>query len=202
MNREKNIIGKRFSRLVVIEKDHDKEPFLRPNSKGAMWKVYYYKCKCDCGNIVSVRKDLLKNISSKTRGTQSCGCLQKEAMKRIGKEKRLPIGEAQFNELLCAYRRSARKRNISFDLSKEEFKKLTKQECFYCGEPPSQIFKSRKIEGYIYIYNGIDRIDSDIGYKKGNTVSCCKKCNISKHDMPQNEFFEMVKKIYRKHNLK
>lgn len=69
-NKEKNkklikdLTGKRFGKLTVIEKVDSK-------IKG----IARWKCKCDCGNIVEVNgKDLrYKN------GTRSCGCLQKEA---------------------------------------------------------------------------------------------------------------------------
>lgn len=54
-------IGKKFGRLTVIQ-DY------RTND-GKHW----CKCKCDCGNIVSVRYDSLN------RGhTLSCGCLRSE----------------------------------------------------------------------------------------------------------------------------
>lgn len=56
-----DLTGKRFGRLVVIGRDDKKAR-----------KVYYY-CKCDCGNIKSVRSDSL--IAGLIR---SCGCLKKE----------------------------------------------------------------------------------------------------------------------------
>lgn len=58
----KNIDGKRFGRLIVLESIWDE--FDKP-------KV---KCQCDCGNIVIInRNDVICNH------TLSCGCLQKEA---------------------------------------------------------------------------------------------------------------------------
>lgn len=44
--------------------------------------------------------------------------------------------------------------------------------------------------------NGIDRLDSSIGYVKTNVVSCCTKCNYAKHEMTIDEFKEWIKKIY------
>lgn len=41
---------------------------------------YFSVCKCDCGNIISVRSDALK----KPVPTNSCGCLQREAIKTHG----------------------------------------------------------------------------------------------------------------------
>ena len=53
----KNRIGERYGKLVVIEQDENKKD-----------KVYW-KCLCDCGNIVSVSANNLC-----TGNTQSCGC--------------------------------------------------------------------------------------------------------------------------------
>lgn len=40
-----------------------------------------YKCQCDCGNIIIVKADYLKNGT-----TKSCGCLRKEKMKKLGEK--------------------------------------------------------------------------------------------------------------------
>lgn len=59
-----DLVGQRFGRLKVLERDHSR--------KGAT----YWFCQCDCGNKVSVNGQNLK------RGlTKSCGCLQKEKIK-------------------------------------------------------------------------------------------------------------------------
>lgn len=59
-----DLTGQKFGRLTAIEPAY--------KEKG----VYYWKCKCDCGNEVYVRKYLLLNGS-----TRSCGCLSKELKK-------------------------------------------------------------------------------------------------------------------------
>ena len=61
----KNLIGQRFGKLVVINRDENRE-------KGHQKKVYW-NCICDCGNIKSVQSQNL--LSGKT---QSCGCVQKQ----------------------------------------------------------------------------------------------------------------------------
>lgn len=60
----KNLTGKKFGRLTVIERD------LSIDSRKAHWV-----CKCDCGNIKTIRSDSLQSQ------TKSCGCLQKEKAK-------------------------------------------------------------------------------------------------------------------------
>jgi len=66
------------------------------------------------------------------------------------------------------YKRSANKKRVKFELSKEYFDKLTKDDCEYCHRTPTTWF-------------GIDRIKPEGGYVVGNVVSCCWDCNLDKH---------------------
>ena len=61
-----DLTGQKFGRLLVIEPDASK-----PTGAG---KAIYWKCKCDCGNICSVRYDKLVNGD-----VRSCGCYSQEA---------------------------------------------------------------------------------------------------------------------------
>lgn len=63
----KNLIGQKFGRLTVIERDKSK--------KGG---AAYWICQCECGNITSVRSDALTTAKNPTK---SCGCLAKEKAK-------------------------------------------------------------------------------------------------------------------------
>ena len=56
------MIGRRFGKLEVIALD----PERRPPSR-----AFYWVCRCDCGNVVSVWGS---NLRRKTRGVRSCGC--------------------------------------------------------------------------------------------------------------------------------
>lgn len=70
------------------------------------------------------------------------------------------------NMLYSKYKCSAKTRNLSFLLSKIQFKRLTSQNCHYCGLEPLQVSSHRYknyARGY-YLYNGIDRKDSNMGY--------------------------------------
>ena len=58
----KPMIGKVFGRLTVLEKMYTKK------GRGA-----YYKCICECGNIVIVQGTMLRS-----KNTTSCGCYNKE----------------------------------------------------------------------------------------------------------------------------
>ena len=69
MRKRKNLTGQIFSKLIVIEFDEEKY-----KEKGRT----YWKCRCECGNIVSVQTSNLLNSN-----TKSCGCLQKEKVSQV-----------------------------------------------------------------------------------------------------------------------
>ena len=52
-----DITGRRFGKLTVTE-------LYQPASTGLIWK-----CRCDCGNIIYVRSEMLLN-----RIKEDCGC--------------------------------------------------------------------------------------------------------------------------------
>lgn len=59
--KHKDLTGSKIGRLTVLEEVNKKD------------EKYYYKCKCDCGNIKVIEADLLT-----TEKTKSCGCLGTE----------------------------------------------------------------------------------------------------------------------------
>ena len=170
--RRKDLKGKTFSFLLVLERDSSQK------NQSSKWK-----CLCTCGNyFIALQTELL---SGKTK---SCGCFRRG---------RLSFGENGFNRLYNTYERRAKQKEISFNLSKEEFKEITSKNCFYCGVKPKQKAPAtaRKDYGY-YTYNGIDRIDSTKGYEKDNIVPCCGQCNVSKNNYSYDEFLEWVGRVY------
>lgn len=86
------------------------------------------------------------------------------------------------------YQRDAKKRNFNFNISFENFTKITSNNCFYCGD-----FSEGKN------YCGIDRVNSDLGYDITNCVSCCEQCNSMKLNWTVEEFLKKIEKIYIKH---
>lgn len=67
MYKHNDLLGKEFGRLTVIAEAG------RTNDRHILWE-----CKCTCGRIVNVSS---KELSS--GHTKSCGCLQKETIKKI-----------------------------------------------------------------------------------------------------------------------
>lgn len=179
------MIGQKFNSLTVLELSE-----VRRGKK--IWL-----CKCDCGKTAQAT-----GYSLETGKTKSCGCSHREASiknARIGSDKiLLPNNGGAIRALYRIYKRSARERNIaSFNLSLEVFQKLISQNCQYCGTPPSQRFKW--VSTGDYMYNGIDRIDNNIGYEISNVIPCCKNCNTAKYTRTQQEFITWAKRIAAKH---
>jgi hypothetical protein len=168
MKVRKNLIGKKFGKLLVLDLFSKNEKDNTP-----IWL-----CECDCGNKLTIKSRLL--LENKTK---SCGCLF-----------RLDFGEGAFNSLFKRYKYGANERNLEFQISETEFRKLTKQNCYYCGVEPKQIIKTAGNGDYIY--NGIDRLNNDIGYVYDNIVSCCGICNRDKNIMNASEFITMIDMIY------
>jgi len=171
----KNLDGKKFGRLTAIKRDTKK--------KGTYWI-----CKCGCGKEKSI------NASSLVEGnTKSCGCLAKEIC-RTTKNGR----PTELNGIHRQYKMDAKKRGYVFDLTLDDVEQLIKNNCFYCGIPPYRTYKSHRTSED-YLYNGIDRINNDVGYVKNNCVTSCKPCNRAKDIMSYVEFVNWIKRIRTHH---
>lgn len=175
-----DISGQRFGSLVVLER--------LPNTYSPSGAQYTnFLCQCDCGN-----KHVTQSKSLLAGRVKTCGC-------GIGlppSPRRLEEGESAKKILYSRYKREAKQRNLPWSLSMEDFEKLTSSNCSYCGKAPSQSSAAGRKGCYgDYIYNGIDRKDSKIGYETSNVVPCCKVCNRMKGDMTSESFIEHVSKI-------
>jgi hypothetical protein len=153
----------------------------------------YWICKCICGNIFQASSQhIRKNI------IYSCGCKRR---------RKNGISSYDFNakRKYEQYKIGAKNRGLCFDLTLNEFISITQRNCYYCNSKPSQIhvvkYKSELNNNEPFIYNGIDRIDNDKGYKINNCVPCCGFCNKMKHKNSFNDFTIKIKKIYENLNL-
>lgn len=174
--------GHTYGRLTVVKKAGSRRSGGRLR---AMWL-----CRCDCGNETVVFGGNLRDGSS-----TSCSCYQKETARPFGDRRRLPYGEAAFNHYYSWTKYYAKERKLEWRLTKQEVRKLSKQNCFYCGTPPQQISKSESNNGD-YVYNGMDRVDNDVGYTPENVVSCCKQCNMAKRSRSVEEFKNWAIALY------
>lgn len=173
--------GRKFGLLTVLRFAETKD--------GHAWWV----CSCACGNEPTLPAWRLKPGGS-------CGCkLTPEGGVSAPKGKRSP-GEAARWHVLRQYEKNAESRGHAWELTEEDFDRLTSSDCHYCGAPPSNGFTTGKYAGAGFVYNGIDRVNNDEGYIAGNVLPCCTICNISKRARTYAEFMEWIGRLVA-HNM-
>lgn len=172
MSRKCKKIGKRNGRLIV-------------QSTATIQGRTYYICLCDCG------KETIIQCSNFISGsTVSCGCFQKEQVTLRSSKK---PGEAIKKSIWHYYRRNAKTRHLTWELTFEQFLSFIFSPCHYCATIGGTITKQR---GNSLAHNGIDRFYNDEGYSIKNCVTCCKRCNIAKSNMHPRAFEEWLQNVY------
>lgn len=143
----------------------------------------YFKCLCECGNAFIDRCEEIKN-----KENRSCGCKTHEL---LGKQRKLPGNTAVINKIMRSYIAGAKRRDLDFLLSREEFEEFLLANCGYCGAPP--ISTAWRVSGKFkkkeqIICNGIDRKNNSLGYTKDNCLTACRRCNRAKLDSSFEDF--------------
>lgn len=195
----KSVRRKQFDKYTIcrecnINKSHDSMlgehgiyevlSFSHANSRRAL----FYSCKCKLCNKLSIvqKRDIEIN--------QRCSRCNEQTDDSIT----LIYYKKYLNEAL--------RRNLTFDLSYEEFKNLVTSNCYYCGDSPqysknlTKYYNKSKDRGSIY-FNGVDRKNSLIGYTTDNCVSCCSVCNRMKNNFTEDLFKDKIVKIYNNLDL-
>lgn len=88
------------------------------------------------------------------------------------------------------YENSAKRREIEFELTKEDVDQLKSNECYLCGR------KTNKDH-----INGIDRFNNNMGYIKGNCRTCCADCNYMKREYEYDMLINKLQDIIKYHNI-
>jgi hypothetical protein len=185
----KDIIGKKFGLLTVVEYSHP--------SFGSRGK-HYWKCKCECGNTSTVRDSHL--LSGTIR---SCGCLHRKQgkdspfFKGCGEIpldyfsiiRRGAIGGGKLN-------RKPKEFNITIEYIWELFLKQ-KRKCALSGLEIG--FEGTRLENKCKNTSrftaSLDRIDSSLGYLVGNIQWVHKHINIMKNSFDTQTFLYYCKSI-------
>lgn len=152
--------------MEIGEKHHKLTALFKTNRKVENGN-YYWLFSCDCGGHL---ESLPANVRRTSGGTTSCGCVQKKRQH----------GKAWLSQMIYDYKKHAEKLNVTYELTRDTFEQLVSEPCRYCGDP------SR---------NGIDRLNSNLGYTEANCVPCCKVCNYMKRKMSVMEFIGHVRKV-------
>lgn len=82
------------------------------------------------------------------------------------------------------YLKRASKKDLEFELTKEQFTKFINHNCYYCNKKSSKTHK-----------NGVDRKDNDIGYIISNCSSCCSQCNYMKGCLNDKDYIDTCKRV-------
>jgi hypothetical protein len=180
--------GKKFGRLTVVG-------FAGINKRHfTLWE-----CECECRN-----KCIVKGVNLQLGLTQSCGCLAHDYHvqqgKRIAQLNPLRAGthrkDVAFRDLIRQYKQNARARNIAWEITDEDFRRLTGSPCYYSGLAPAHVFRTKS--GDLYVYNGIDRVDSTKGYTLENCVPCNPAINKMKFELSQEQFIALCRLVARR----
>ena len=162
-------------------------------------KVTYWRVRCDCGSEKDIGLANLLCGRVKTCAGSTCpyrAILVRELRGVLRGRKRGWSPDAGFRHAAGFYRLKAKHKGHAFLLSDPTLKELFESPCFYCGTAPSNTARRDSSYG-VYLYSGIDRIDSKRGYELGNVRSCCWVCNRMKHVLTDAEFMAHIKQIIR-----
>lgn len=178
-----DLTGKKYNMLTVLKKigKHKNNSFL-------------WLCECECGQQATISTSRLKSA-------KNCGinCLIK-------------LKIAPMKAFYNTYKSTAKLYSREFDLTLEQFINIASKPCVYCGfegvDKGIPLRKNREtartnrnmkakinIEDFHYIANGIDRVDSSIGYRIDNCVPCCRPCNVAKMNRTAAEFLDHANRI-------
>lgn len=174
------IAGQKYGMLTAIKKHEIK------NNR------QFWKFRCECGEEVVRSATRVKYNFNNGMGT-SCGCL---ALGRPNLRNRKNYGEAAANKVFGNYKRNASKKDMEFNITKEQALDIMSKNCYYCGMEPSRVMKSKKLYGE-FIYNGLDRKDNNEGYTLSNILPCCTYCNFKKSNDDYEEFIEWIDKVHK-----
>lgn len=160
--------GRVYDNLTVVKRV--------PSPEGK--KVACWLCSCVCGRNIVVEGAWLRN-----KGIKSCGCLYPNKLSLV-------------EIFMRHYQKNAKDRSIEWDLTFEDFVKITSQPCTYCGRPADYLYRSG------FVGSGIDRIKATVGYTISNVVPCCKECNIAKGIRDSVDFVAWIKRVNEHMNNK
>mgnify|MGYP003611895627 CR=1 FL=1 len=155
-----DIVGERFGRLVVESFSH------KEVKEGKVGFIYYYNCKCDCGNpnIIKVsRSGLMINKR------QSCGCLKSEITAKRNHDTAKYNGESstEYDRILRIY---GAMKNRCYSKRNQKYKDYGGRGIIICDEWLNDYFTFKKwaLENGYKGNLSIDRIDVNGNYEPSN----------------------------------
>lgn len=165
-----NLVGQKFGFLTVVKHSISKN------------KNTYWECICTCNTTKIIRGSHL--VAGRI---QSCGCQTVNILSNKNRKYEPHIASARH-----IYITNYKDGYLTFD----QFFTLSQLPCFYCKSLPNNYFNTfigkstskYSLENGLFIYNGLDRIDSSRNHDIDNVVSCCATCNYAKLQLQPSEF--------------
>jgi hypothetical protein len=162
---------------------------LSPTSERDKHRSVIWKCEC----LVCGGEKLMSMMRlNRDMPNRSCGCTEH------AREARTEPGESGRQRFYSQYRLGALKRDLEWNLTKEEFAEITGKPCYYCKIESSVTTVGSlglRLDYGKYTSNGIDRKDNTKGYFKENVLPCCTRCNLAKGTQTYDEFIEWLKRL-------
>ena len=162
MSKLKDLTGKRFGRLVVIERAENNK------CGNSMWI-----CQCDCGNITKP----IVGSSLKNGDTQSCGCLAKEVhserMKQLKGENN-PMYNPNLTQEERRLMEERRRNNSEYKHWSRQVKEQARFTCDCCGKIGGSLC-SHHLEGY--------NNNKELRTEFSNGVCLCEQCHKEFHSI-------------------
>jgi hypothetical protein len=134
---------------------------------------------------------IVKYKNGEERRVKTSSLKNKRSLKKVNKND----FDSSISELYRKYSHSAKKRKLDFNIDVSYFSKIIFENCFYCGDKPSNIQKSKNNNKIPLKYNGIDRKNNELGYIKDNVVSCCRICNRAKSNLHYKKWIDYIVRI-------
>lgn len=191
------LIGENYGNYKVLRKIKKPKKISRGNGVYVECMATYWECEY-------IPTGKTKVIST---GTLSEYKTQEQIQKEMDELVRSNKHQLGFrNYLFRTSQHNAKLRDHEFKLTQDQFESLITQNCYYCGAPPRPAsefaIKDRgNLNQPTFYYNGIDRVDSNLGYTMENCVPCCPTCNYMKRTLQQDDFYKQIVKIYQHLNL-
>ncbi len=159
LTRAKDLVNQVFGKLKVLKR-------AGTNSTGdALWE-----CKCDCGNTSITHGRLLRNGQS-----TSCGCNKKYNNLQHGMSYTSEYNRARHSK------RKAQKLQNGGSHTAEEILCLREKQCNKCYYCKINLIEWHQDHKTPFARGGTDNID--------NIVISCPRCNLSKGDKTEEEFY-------------
>ncbi len=187
----KDLVGKRVGIVTILEyagvKPVQGRKYIRDQ--------HHWLVKCECGSVLEMSYARLSSTGGPSGCADSC---QSRIRQRSERCKPTLVSTSDCTDsylqrrsrkaaqrIYATYKRSARLRNLEWNLTKEDFYRLIISPCHYTGLPPN---KALATESGIFYWNGIDRKDNQRGYTIDNCVPCCSFANFAKRDKSYEDF--------------